>query len=168
MGCDIHFVVEKKAATGRWVGVHASDYGIYDGRLLSKRRNYCFFAELASVRGESSQGRQPLGLPKDMSDLTDLIANGPTWTADGHSFSYISAPEFLSAYRAALISEIQYYRSAVHPIIQKSADELEKRLKEIDGDPAEFCNLMLGFYPSDDPVYGEKEEDFRVVFWFDN
>ena len=91
MGCDIHFVVEVKNGN-RWMGVASTDHIYYPE---SKHRNYGFFDELAGVRCEGS-GRQPLGVPKDVSTLTKMCLKN--WGADAHSESYMTAEEFAACY----------------------------------------------------------------------
>ena len=90
MGCDIHFVVEKKIGK-KWVGIAASDHGY---RPRGKDRNYEFFGQLAGVRYDT--GIKPLGEPEDASELTkDCIHR---WGPDGHSHSYCSIMEFVQTW----------------------------------------------------------------------
>lgn len=88
MGCDIHFVIERKKNDSSWIGVASTDYG-YDPK--ARDRNYSFFAALASVRGESD--RKPIGLPEDASDLS--LACIKDWDSDGHSHSWMGLKEFV-------------------------------------------------------------------------
>ena len=68
MGCDIHIVLERRLPGKEWVGLYATDYHP-GGRLSVAKRDYEFFAEIASVRGSrtsrktsaSSLGRNTCG-----------------------------------------------------------------------------------------------------------
>lgn len=101
MGCDIHFVIERRrpAVVGdRWLGIYASDHDI-GGRAQIARRNYDFFTEVAAVRGRSETQQYPKNVPEDISDLAwqEYMA-APT---DHHSASHMSAADFVAAYRRA-------------------------------------------------------------------
>jgi hypothetical protein len=110
MGCDIHWVFQKKAAHG-WVDVPSE----YDGH-----RHYYLFAMLAGVRNNFGVEpiSEPRGLPKDFAmqgtghgyghpvpeEIADEIEKrypeGPTlirWMGD-HSLSWLAGEEML-AYR---------------------------------------------------------------------
>lgn len=90
MGCDIHFVVEKKTEAG-WVGVASTDYGY---KPEAKDRNYTFFGKLARVRGEGE--RDPIGLPRDPSVLSNILVD--EWGSDGHSLSWMMMRDFVDTW----------------------------------------------------------------------
>lgn len=155
MGCDIHYVVEKKLATkdggSRWVGwVHDTCWNNYrhteDGIINYERvcsragsRNYQFFGALANVR---SDGPSPLGLPEDISDMAQYQSDH--WGVDGHSHSYCSAQEFLEKLAASQHNSAEIFLLPEHPATK---------------DPYGY------FLNMDAP---EDNEEYRVVFWFDN
>ena len=87
MGCDIHFVIEKKKGK-KWFGLCTTDFGY---RPHAKDRDYDFFSKLAGVRGE---GPEPKGIPGLCSDLTlECLGN---WKDDAHSITYMMVNEFVS------------------------------------------------------------------------
>lgn len=146
MGCDIHYVVERKF-NNTWVGVYAKyetpsfltrredgpagDWSArYKRAPVFSERNYGFFNLLAGVRGGS--GVVPVGLPDDMSELANVISTEDG--SDGHSHSWLS------------------YREWCHRYALASGRALTE-------------NDRL------DWIAGCDDEDFdnyRVVFWFDN
>ncbi len=89
MGCDIHFVIEKKKGHG-WFGLSGTDYGYRPG---AKERHYNFFSELAGVRGEGPDAK---GVPDDASDLTLECLNH--WKGDAHSMTYYSVEHFVEVW----------------------------------------------------------------------
>ena len=99
MGCDIHMVVERRK-TGEtwadWVGFIATDY--HPGaRLPVARRDYDFFAEVASVRGTTRNHKNyPRNLPEDVSRLAwQQYMRAPL---DYHSVSHMPLTEFCEIY----------------------------------------------------------------------
>ncbi len=141
MGCDIHLVLERRPkGTLEWIGTWCSD-GLPGGRPKIAQRDYAFFAEVAQVRGEGSEPRiYPRNLPRDVSRLAWLeYMDAPT---DYHSASHMTVDEFTSA----------WFR----------ADEKNSYRNKEKGPRKEFAAYdLLGI--SDDG-----ENDWRVVFWFDN
>lgn len=136
MGCDIHGIVEIKIGD-KWVGIK---------ELKANGRNYERFAQLASVRGDSS--RKPQGIPLDASDMSMYYIE--QWGEDGHSHSYMPLTE---------AAEIFKYTDK--PFIEDHVDK-GFRVKfpfesyfGITTQEDEGCS-----YPS---VYR-----LRLVFWFDN
>jgi hypothetical protein len=149
MGCDIHFVIEKKypAPDGdRWVGVYMdyvsppmrkrheqADPGnhtkVYTRISVLKDRDYGFFAMLAGVRGD---GPEPLGLPPDISEMAQLEVDA--YGSRGHSHSWLTYREFCN--RKALCDASAF---------------------EDKGDMIGLSGLRESEY-----------DEYRVVFWFDN
>lgn len=128
MGCDIHLSVEKKI-DNKWLGVASSQFGYNPAACI---RDYKFFAELASVRGESSIGRIPNGIPEDISDLTKIYIE----ECDGHSFGWATAIDFCNIWSS----------------VQSDKDPQRD---------AYYFYDALGFIDDD-------EDNFRIIFWFDN
>jgi len=163
MGCDIHMVLEfHDDRNDVWVGLHEYSYINLTALKLSNRvkdnelynwvswrireRNYGLFAELASVRGESSQGLMPKGLPDDCSTLTKLSIGN--WEHDAHSTSWLSAEEFVKCMAIAY-------------------DEISELVAERLTDKTDIHTRLI------ETLIGEQIEEisinkYRVVFWFDN
>lgn len=141
MGCDIHYVLEKRVGA-KWVGILWTDYS---DRSLAKQRDYGFFGKLAGVRGEPA-GRWPKMIPPDISDLSlyAIAKDGP----DGHSHSWLSLREFCQAYVEA-----------------QNADAFQERKKV---DPDEPWQGLLGLYIDENERGEETPDDYRLIFWFDN
>lgn len=122
MGCDIHFVIERRYQTEegqKWVGVavhnrlpsgeHVSPllqlegepegrsrgWQMSDRRALLSERNYAFFTKLAGVRGD---GPAPNGLPPDASELSRAEAERSGDEFGYHSFSHLPFEEFCARY----------------------------------------------------------------------
>jgi len=144
MGCDIHYVVEKKSE-GVWVGIMATDVNFRpafqsrrkDPLWQFKERDYQFFAELAGVRGN---GPKPNGFPEDASATTKVLAG--EWGCDGHSHSHCSLYEFAAA------------KIKGRPDLSGAA-----ALKLAGKDPVVEL-LQCSFI--------EDMQEYRVCFWFDN
>ena len=166
MGCDIHMVLERKIKD-EWVGVH--NYHGFEavalrgvGNLTKEKsslqgwisfritdRDYQLFGELAGVRTDGTLGNQPQGLPEDASQLTRVSAD--EWGMDGHSHSYLSLTEFVSAYAAATDQAPQLVEHRLHP-----TEQTQTWFNDI-------CTLITGF-----DIYDNRYDDFRICFWFDN
>lgn len=148
MGCDIHIVVERRLkGRTKWVGLYSSDaaYQIIRKNMIAARRDYGFFADLASVRGQSSLSQYPQNLPEDMSDLTrEQFWRSPT---DYHSASHMTIDQFTKTWMHS----------------NQKLDE-QWRSKDIRSDYAAYD--LLGVSPDD--FDDDKRPDYRVVFWFDN
>lgn len=142
MGCDIHYVLEIKHTVGdedKWLGIQASDFSL-NPKAGALERNYERFAQLASVRGESS--RLPRGVPDDISDLTAY--NLKKWDGDGYSYSWLPIKEFVEICLSA----------AAEPYFAAGRKEFCQKY------PIDWL-----FYPLGD---SDDIENGRIVFWFDN
>lgn len=167
MGCDIHMVLERKFGN-EWVGLHSYRGGesaalnVYSGMdevpLDNRRpwvtykitgRDYGLFAELAGVRGESTMGNEPRGLPDNMSQLTAVMAD--EYGSDGHSHSHLSLTEFVAAYCAATDQSPTLVEHRLNPTRDTKKWFLE------------LCALATGI-----DIYDDAFDDFRICFWFDN
>lgn len=149
MGCDIHYVIEQKDDEFGWVGILVTDtrmlYTSWEARqqmlaFAFASRNYTFFGALAGVR---TDGPNPLGLPEDASHMSRMYSK--RWGCDGHSHSYCSLRDFITA----------FLRSNDHGIVGMVKEKLEGN------DPVEQFAARLGIYP-------DELDEYRVVFWFDN
>lgn len=102
MGCDIHYVVERRRkGTAKWLGVLSTRY--VKSRDGAGTRDYGLFAELASVRGRTDTGSHARFIPYDISELAlDEIAID---TTDGHHHSYMMIEEFISCFRRSRSEE---------------------------------------------------------------
>jgi len=150
MGADIHLVLEKKFGD-KWIGVQEAAHRLQWGQDKetkkwqqtpvwdrSRARNYDLFAKLAGVRGS---GPAPKGLPDDVSELAQALSD--EIDSDGHSHSYCSLDEYI------------------------------RLLVETEHNPAE---VLLVEHPAVTDPHGyyferyapEPNEEYRVVFWFDN
>jgi hypothetical protein len=95
MGCDIHLVLERRLPGKDWIGLFASDR-VPGRRVEVARRDYDFFAEIASVRGNSKSNRYPRNVPEDISALAWAeYMRSPT---DHHSASHCPLDEFCDVY----------------------------------------------------------------------
>jgi hypothetical protein len=166
MGADIHLFLERKMKSGNWACVSNLDgivnLGGLDGVQSTSSltygyyklngRNYQFFGELASVRGD---GLEPRGLPLDISEVVDEESEG--WGHDGHSHSWLYADEFISIYNKVWLE----------PNEDEPLDWYSQTLLTDGKDVAvrEFLRTMCSPMMVND---GDKPEDFRFVFWFDN
>lgn len=135
MGCDIHFVIEKKV-NNKWIGLVSTDYGY---RPMAKERNYNFFSAIASVRGNGN--RDPIGLPRDPSDLSRLLVK--EWDCDGHSISWMMLRDFAES----------CFESAFQPDISRKEWAIYD---------------FLGIHVNDYDNGSDSEDKYRVVFLFDN
>lgn len=141
MGCDIHLVLEKRRADGRWIGVdtfkgHEANYGKGWYSPVVRQRNYVRFAALAGVRGD---GPDPRGVPPGASDTSlELIDE---WGGDGHSHSWLPLQE---------ATRIWLETSNLKP------DDLGHKYP---------CSHFFGI---DESSQQTKLDDYRVVFWFDS
>lgn len=114
MGCDIHYVIEKKFGD-KWIGVHAKYYSptpeidcqekptgdmwsaLYSRNQVFGNRNYTFFNLLAGVRGGGPA--EPLGAPEDCSELARAVIDA--YDMDGHSHSWLPYKEWCNCYALA-------------------------------------------------------------------
>lgn len=152
MGCDIHWVLERKYHD-KWIGV-ATEYAETAKRdslqgivtqpnwPLVGNRNYEFFASLAGVRGE---GPEPKGLPADVSDYAAALS--ADWDGDGHSHSWDTLEDFCT--KRFLASSDDAKAEAMRLKISEGTERIVDKY---------FDNLA-------EP---EAAAEYRVVYWFDN
>jgi hypothetical protein len=100
MGCDIHFVVERKQAGDLgWLGVYSTDACFGECHKF-RQRDYGFFARVAGVRGRCTEGvcHYQKGLPRDISALAwhEFSAH----PSDHHSPSVLPLRDFCNAWLA--------------------------------------------------------------------
>lgn len=119
MGCDIHFVIERKEGD-HWIGCFSDD--------TFHERWYEAFSRLAGVRGE---GPSPNGLPNDISELAKLeVAD---WVGDGHSHSHLSLKEFIERWYDKKLgrSELDAYCRMLFEFYPKDELSLESEYRVI-------------------------------------
>lgn len=138
MGADIHMVLEKRSAEGKWIATDT--FRIHSSRdrnfavPVAQDRNYKRFAALAGVRGP---GPTPRGLPLDASETTNFLSD--EYGEDGHSHSWLPLKEAVEVF-----VETEYWR--------ETDDVYAKKY------PSSF---FFG-------VEEETTDEYRLVFWFDN
>lgn len=144
MGCDIHLHMEVKI-NGKW-----HHYG-----APSVDRMYALFAKMAGVRNRDSEIKpiaKPRGVPADATELTQFDC--ARWSSDGHSHSWLDAPEIAQV--------IEWIKTELGQRgFGNVWDWQSKNFGYV------FGNGWDGFnkYPEDRP---QGLEDIRWIFWFDN
>jgi hypothetical protein len=164
MGADIHLFVERKMPSGCWVFVANLNYPVYSKGLWGSNmtpfgaafhqvgsRNYALFGRLASVRGS---GREPQGLPNNVSEVVQIAAEA--WEGDAHSHSWLSASDFADEYYGVYALEEDEPMTEYHQNTLKVNKNYAVLLFL-----QEMCNVA-GVEDS------EQADKFRFVFWFDN
>lgn len=164
MGADIHTYIERKMKSGNWAFVADLNNIVRSKALWSSNmnsfgnafytvnsRNYTLFAQLASVRGG---GREPRGLPDDVSEMVEMFAQ--SWEGDAHSHSWLSAVDFADDYYGVQSIEDE-----------EPMTEYHQNMLEVDKNYAvlQFLEEMCGVSMVDS---GCHSNEFRFVFWFDN
>jgi hypothetical protein len=97
MGCDIHLVIERRRKPIEpWVGIYSSDLAP-GSRIVIAQRDYDFFAEVANVRGKTTDYKNyPRNVPEDISPLAwQQYMRAPT---DHHSASHMTAGDFCAVH----------------------------------------------------------------------
>jgi hypothetical protein len=164
MGADIHTYIERRMPSGNWAFIADLNNIVRSKALWSSNmphfgngfyevnsRNYELFARLASVRGD---GRDPRGLPDDVSEMVEMFAQ--SWEGDGHSHSWLSASDFADDYYGVKVLEEDEPMTEYHQnTLQVDKNYAVKQFLE------EMCGV---------PMVGDHDQanDFRFVFWFDN
>ena len=193
MGCDIHIYTEKKDREGNWncvdffvpntmFGKYEDEIKEFEIKEFYHDRDYELFGALAGVRGEIPHIDQK-GFPEDASERLKNL--NKDYGCDGHSHSYLTLGE-LKEHQNSLGNTIK--RSGV--ISLQQAEDLEKGIKPngwcqgtsdktwvrrdwtATHNPMDFfmgqLQTFLGFRFWNYEVRDMNDEDFRVVFWFDN
>ena len=166
MGCDIHFIVEKKI-NDRWIGVYSTQHTPHMARspqdiytpwrtVWCDNRDHSFFSAIAGVRGE---GPEPNGLPEDISELAQAIVD--EWGGDGHSHGHMPLIDFVRAKMRVNEAEITA-AEVTHQLTKTAAEQAGWPYKN--ADKPEYSLADMPEY--DDP---EPQDNYlRVVFFFDN
>lgn len=150
MGCDIHYVIEKKYRS-EWVGVFCSSEYTFTRRDWDKPspvdrlldRNYTFFGLLANVRRGGLPGSEDTRpLPNDLSSWSRNEIE--VYGEDGHSHSWHSLEEFVKKYLLANADDA------------KKVELMKKKLQSV--------NPIHEFFKIDPDQW----RNYRVIFWFDN
>jgi hypothetical protein len=166
MGADIHTFIERKMPSGEWAYMGNLDHAIHSKAFwgndkpnlgfmfyVVNSRNYALFGRLASVRGD---GRDPRGLPEDVSEMVQMFADG--WSGDGHSHSWLSASDFADDY---------YGVEAIESGEEEPMTEYHQNTLQVDKNYAvlQFLQEMCGISGIGEVT---QANEFRFVFWFDN
>lgn len=164
MGADIHLYIERKMPSGDWAFMTSLDCVVYSKALWGGKmdafgtafykvanRNYELFARLASVRGD---GRDPQGLPDDVSEMVEMYANA--WEGDGHSHSWLSASDFADDYYGIQVLGKDEPMTEYH----QNTLTVDKNYAVL-----QFLQEMCGVSGIGDQT---QANEFRFVFWFDN
>lgn len=164
MGADIHLFVERKMPSGNWEFMASLDHGVrakglWSGNMIDfgtgfykvASRNYTLFGQLASVRGG---GREPRGLPNDVSEMVEMFASA--WEGDGHSHSWLSASDFADDYYGVQSIEDDEPMTDYH----QNTLKVDKNYAVL-----EFLQEMCNVVGVGDST---QADEFRFVFWFDN
>lgn len=164
MGADIHTYIERKMKSGDWAFVAdlnnivrskalwASNMNSFGNAFyVVNSRNYVLFGRLASVR---TDGREPRGLPDDVSEVVEMCAQ--SWGGDAHSHSWLSAVDFADDYYGVQSIEDD-----------EPMTEFHQNMLGVDKNYAvlQFLEEMCGVSMVDSNCHSN---EFRFVFWFDN
>lgn len=154
------------------------------------RRDYSLFAILANVRNYDEANPficEPKGLPEDISIPTKQEAD--VWDGDGHSHSYFTLKELkdyvitmpkikhcglVSQKEAKLLDDgvskptswCKVASPELNLVWREWEDEYNPLTKLIEAIDERKRDEFWIFRKEDDK--GEKDEDIRIVFWFDN
>ncbi len=167
MGCDIHWIIEKRNTESGlddvWVGVATNcntpalpvsanlpdEYNTLTQPIYSGR-DYAFFAALAGVRGD---GPDPRGVPPDASTLARMDIDN--YGVSGHSYSWATLLEFVLAWLK--VNKQQEHDACVAALAAR----------RLDGTPLpEEARQILGYYTGISRF--NKLDDYRVIYYFDN
>lgn len=149
MGCDIHAYYERKI-NDKWESMHPNDWqsvtdsedGMKDlpWELTLLNRDYWLFSMLARVQGEFEYSFFPKGMPDDVCTAIKTVYD--SWAEDGHSHSFLTIKELKHKATELLLEPLT-------PHIENNINGLQKLIKQ-------FPDVSLG------------DENYRIVFWFDN
>lgn len=195
MGCDIHLFTERNRTinnikiwtnSDNWIlnpyfGTDLSEKK-YNINTIYKRRNYSLFSILANVRNESENKpiSMPKGMPKDVSDA--IKKESEIWNGDGHSHSYFTMKELYDyqeknktiKYSGLVDKEgLEQIKKGNMPewsCGMSTRTDLTWMEWEHESDVLKnfIEKLENHFYES---FYYDKDVDqdnYRIVFWFDN
>lgn len=147
-------------------------------------RSYMLFSILAGVRNEYDI--EPISMPKGIpSDCCDSVKTDiDSWRNDGHSCSYLTLKEIKEYYKTHETISVtvfitkedaeEFDNNGTHPnwwtthndeyFCEKRTMKLDSPLYELIIKPLEKRSgeLCGGYYRE------EKDDDIRIVFWFDN
>lgn len=198
MGCDIHTFTEGKRTVNNekeWVNVDYWQINPYRGeegepdmniKEVYWRRNYNLFANLANVRNyhDNKVISEPKGMPKNMHSKTKEEVD--RWGADGHSHSWLTLKELKDFYKENGITK---HEGLMHPEDAERVDKGEMPyswcqatnvegyvFREWDSENHALKNLISAieerkkeyFWIFKEGWVDDKDEDFRLVFFFDN
>lgn len=166
MGCDIHFIVEKKI-NDRWIGVYSTQHTPHMARspqdmyapcrtVWCDNQDYAFFAAIAGVRGE---GPEPNGLPEDISELAQ--ADADEWAGDVHSHGHMPLIDFVRAKMRVNEAEVTA-AEVTHQLTKAGADRKSWSYRGMGKNEYSLADMSEYHDP-------ELQDNYmRVVFFFDN
>jgi len=189
MGCDIHLYVEKKV-NGKWICISPLEYlpyGEYEKRKLAdlyNERNYELFGWLAQVRTINLNGFEPRGFPEDASDEVRRLYK--SWGVDAHTPSYLTLKELKEKFKGNVkirgIMEKERWKKLkesidkgnpnwdlLYPYWQSPCRDGDTRFSveiPMEYEFGSFKRAVLDFMKR--YLFNSREEDIRIVFWFDN
>lgn len=147
MGCDIHLVLEKRHGD-KWIAVdtfvpfhrqYVTKDDAMDGWSAPIAR--CRnYERFAALAGVRGDGPSPLGVPDDASETSLFFIE--KWNCDGHSHSWIPLDQAARIWPATERRELS---------------DFAKKYPE-----SHYFNVDCS------EGSGDKIDDYRVVFWFDN
>lgn len=192
MGCDIHLYIEKKI-DGKWVPAQGFMTRDFDDRVPDvpyydrfTDRNYILFGALAGVREPDFQMFPVKGFPEDA--CPEVKAVYDQWGCDAHTPSWLTLKELKEAdwekfkapltkmFPKDLLKKFRETEKAGKPDYQIlniwcswAADHKRWETATIDMPIKEqlgrFNDLIFWLNSYD---YRCKEDEIRIVFWFDN
>lgn len=196
MGCDIHMYCEKLVKINKvekwvnadnwklnsWYDKNDPSEPEYNIQELHGDRDYSMFTALCGVRdytNKSPKISEPRGIPDDCSEVIKKASI--EWDSDGHSHSYVTLKEvrefvenpkpikYSGLISKKQASELDHIGQTPNSWCQGSnRDDLVFREWECSD-----CMPLNSLYAvmkdrADGYLFDIKEDNFRIVFWFDN
>jgi hypothetical protein len=193
MGCDIHLYIEKKIK-GKWIPAQGFMQTSDEERSVPdvpfndrfNDRDYLLFGFLAGVRDSTNQHFEPKGFPDDASKEVKRVYEG--WEGASHTPSYLTLAELKSVDwdhemikidRLFLKKQLKAFNESVakgkpnYNLIDTWCGgtndmknwvhaEIERPIRF---EFRRFYDLVFWLNSYD---YRCKEDEIRIVFWFDN
>ncbi len=174
MGCDIHTAVEVKRSQDaalqvrgdKWVYISEPMFPGWKEGTFTKEpfddRDYGLFGFLADVRNYSAVPplSPPRGLPDDVSDEVREMSD---WQGGYHSHSWFTLKELL---------DFDYSQSSEDRRYTDEKGNGGATAEPGKGETTTYREFFSETFFRDleilNQCFGEKPEDVRVVFWFDN
>lgn len=180
MGCDIHWILERRGG-GRWFGVESKSHWYSDDTLWKNfdetmkkpqyklgGRNYDLFTSLSNVRG-SGKAIATDGIPSDASKAT--LQEKAAWRSDGHSWGFLSGRKILSKLKNPTVG---YWAEAALELLRSGEARTPLPDMAFDGDGEQIWSesqheklesLALGRELDD---FEADPDSWRIVVFYDN